>query len=88
MEKLLFLAVVITVAFSILKYLEMRYLDKDKRSIKIFLRDAIYVFCASFGILYLAHTFDPLVTEFFHFITGTKRVVAETTQVFTGEPGF
>jgi hypothetical protein len=88
MEKILFFAALIAVLFTLLKYLEMRYLDKEPRPIKIFLRDGLYAFAVSTAALYAMTHFGAYIDDFIAFITGSKVVRVEKTPVFTGEPAF
>lgn len=89
MEKPILFAILITVSFFVLKYLESQYLDKDPRPFKYLVRDATLVFVASVGVLLLGSTFDTHVQEFLLFLTGAaKNAVPEKALIFTGEPEF
>lgn len=88
MEKIILFAILITFVFSLLKYVEMTYLDKERRSMKIFVRDAIYVFSSSLAVLYIVFQCEKQLLEFFHFITDSKETSPIITQIFTDDPGF
>lgn len=87
-ERIIGFAVAIVLVFTLLKIVEMRYIEREFRSLKLFIRDAVYVFAASLAVLYLYFRFEKNIHEFFCFITDSKVLVPNTTQVFTDEPGF
>jgi hypothetical protein len=88
MEKILIFSALVAVLFTLLKYLEMRYLDKEPRHVKLFLRDALYVFAVSAAVFYGVGVFETYIDDFIAFITGSKVVRVEKTPVFIGEPAF
>lgn len=88
MEKVILFAILITVVFFVLKFLESKYLGKEERPLKYLLRDATIVFVASLGILFLAFNFDHHVQDFMSVLTGVSTTVPEKAAIFTGEPEF
>lgn len=88
MEKIIIFALSVTVLFSILKFVEMKYLEKEIKPLKYFVRDAFIVFSASFASGFVFLQYDHIINEFFAVVTDSKVLNQETTQVFTGEPGF
>jgi len=89
MEKVLIFAITITILFCILKFLEMKYIDREIKPLKFFVRDAIMVFSSSIFCIYILLQYDKNITDLFAVIT-ESRVFSpdDTTTVFTGEPGF
>lgn len=88
MEKIVFLGIVVTFLFCIVKFLEMKYLEKTMRPLKEFVRDAAIVFsCAIAGGLLVNNTGNYL-TELMNVVTETKTLDAASTQIFTDLPGF
>lgn len=88
-EFMMMLSLSIVVVFTGVKFIEMRYIDKDTRALKMYIRDAVYVFISSISILYLYGTYEKQVLDFFFFITNTQNVGTPIlTPIFTGEPGF
>ena len=88
-EFMIMLAVAVVIVFTGLKFVEMYYIDKDKRALKLYIRDAVYVFVSSFAVLYVYGTYEKTILDFFYFITNTKNISSVTqTPIFTGEPGF
>jgi hypothetical protein len=88
MEKIIVFAIIITLLFFVLKYVEGQYLDTEKRPLKYLLRDATIVFVSSLAVLFLTTHFDSHVNDFLAIITGVKNAIPEKAQIFTGEPEF
>jgi hypothetical protein len=88
MEKILIFSISITILFCILKFMEMKYIDKEIKPLKFFIRDAIMVFTSSFLCVYVLLQYDNYITDLFAVVTDTKVFSADTTTIFTGEPGF
>lgn len=88
MEKALFMAILICVLFGILKFLEMKYLDKHLKPLKDVIRDLVMVFLSAFGTSFLFIYHQHKIDDFLSVLTNTSSIKAETTQVFTGMPDF
>ena len=88
MEKILIFAISITILFCVLKFMEMKYIDKEIKPLKFFIRDAIIVFTSSFLCVYVLLQYDKNITDLFAVVTDTKVFSPDTTTIFTGEPGF
>jgi hypothetical protein len=88
MEKEFILAVLVTFLFSVLKFIEMKYIDKEIKPMKLFIRDAIIVFVSTLLCCYLFFSYDSYITDFFNVVTDNKIINPANTQVFTDVPGF
>lgn len=88
MEKVLIFAISITILFCILKFLEMKYIDREIKPLKYFVRDAIMVFSSSILCVYILLQYDKNISDLFAVVTDSKVFSTDTTSVFTGEPGF
>jgi len=90
MDKIFIIACLLTILFVIFKFLEMKYIEKEYKPLKLVVRDAVFVFLAGFSSMYLIFYFDNNITEFYNILTGNKTVITNpmNTQVFTDEPGF
>ena len=88
MEKIIFLAVVVTFLFCIVKFLEIKFLEEKMRPLKEFVRDAAIVFASSLTGGYLAFSLDKTLTQFFNIVTDNKTLDPTSTQIFTDVPGF
>jgi len=88
MEKAFILAVAISVLYSIIKYLEMRFLEQKMKPLREIVRDVLMVsvaaFVCSFVFIYNKNKIDDFVAV----VTNTNVLKPENTQVFTGVPGF
>ena len=88
MEQFLIPAIIATSLFSILKFIEMKYLDKQMKPLKTVIRDAFMVFVSSLVGVYVFSLFGGSFQEFFNIVTESKTLNAAATQVFTDVPGF
>jgi hypothetical protein len=88
MEKVLIFAISITIVFCIFKFIEMKYIDKEIKPLKYFVRDAIMVFSSSIVCVYVLLQYDKNINDVFAVVTDTKIFSPENTSIFTGEPGF
>jgi hypothetical protein len=88
MEKVILISIVITFLFCLFKFIEMKYLDKDFKPLKIFVRDSIYVLISSFVATFFYYQMDGKITDFLNVLTDTKTLNTGTTEIFTDEPGF
>lgn len=88
MEKALALAFLISAVFGIMKFLEMKYLEKKTKPLKEIVRDVLMVLLASFGCSFVFLYYQNKIDDFLSVVTNTSNLKAETTQVFTGMPDF
>jgi hypothetical protein len=88
MEKVLLISSIITAIFGLLKFIEMKYLDRQLKPLKDIIRDIFMVFLASFGSLFILLNYQHKLDDFFSVVTNTTMIKPETTQVFTGVPDF
>lgn len=88
MEKVFIVAIFATILFSIIKFIELRYLEKEQKPLKFVVRDTIIVFLSclvsSFSFFYL----ENYISDFFNIVTETKTLNTNATQIFTDAPGF
>jgi hypothetical protein len=82
------LAVSITVLFLLFRFLEMKFIDKEYKPLKILLREAVMVFSASIIAAYGCFYTEGSVKDFLNVITETKTLDPAATQIFTDTPGF
>ena len=88
MEKALFLSTVVVVIFGILKFLEMKYLDKHLKPVRDVVRDLVIVFVSTFVSTLAYIQYQNKFDDFLSVITNTHVMKPEQTQVFTGFPDF
>jgi hypothetical protein len=87
MEKILFLAFLISGLFFVTKLVERRYLD-EVIPLKYSLRDAVYVFLAGSFSLFIMVSYQGTIDGLLNTLTGTVELSTTDTQVFTGNPDF
>ena len=88
MEKVILFAICVTVLFGIVKGLEMKYIEKDFKSLKLIVRDFVIVFMSSFAVATMFIQYNTHLDDFFSVITNTKVINPDKTQIFTGMPDF
>lgn len=88
MEKIFIISTIITFLFCLVKFIEMKYLDKEFKPLKFLVRDAVMVFVCSLAASLFVFNMDGSITDFFNVLTDTKTLNTATTQIFTDEPGF
>lgn len=90
MDNMLIVAVVTTLLFCALKFVEIRFLDKQKemKPLKFFVRDMVLVFVSSLAAGFIFFNANGRISEFVNTITDAKVIPAGPTQVFTDAPGF
>lgn len=88
MEKVLLFAIVVTILFGLMKFAEMKFIEEEMKPLKDIVRDVVMVFGASIlgGYAFLLNS--DSIDELFSVILNTKKLAADTTQVFTGNPEF
>jgi heme/copper-type cytochrome/quinol oxidase subunit 4 len=80
MENIFIIAAVIAIIFLIAKFLEMRFVDKESKPIKLLVRDALLVY---FSVISGYFILEQLKTNVH---TGGSN--STVTPVFTGNPEF
>lgn len=88
MEKVLLMTIVICVLFGIIKFLEMKYIEKNLKPLKEILRDLVMVFASSFVSIFIFFHYQNSIDDFVSVLTNTSHLKSDTTQVFTGVPDF
>ena len=88
MQKVAIIACLVVFIFCIVKFLEMKYLDKEWKPMKTLVRDIIIVFgSTSLGAFIYFHM-DGSVNDFLNIVTENKSLNVSAPQIFTDEPGF
>lgn len=88
MENLFFFAIFTTILFCIFKVVEMKYLDKEFKPLRVMFRDAIIVFTSALVAAYGFFFMRGSISDFFNVVTENKMLHTDTTQIFTDAPGF
>lgn len=88
MEKILIVSLLITGIFCAIKFIDMKFLDKQMRPLKYIIRDAVFVLVSSLIAIYTITRSNQHISDFFNVVTNTTTLNSATTQVFTDAPGF
>ena len=90
MENMLIVAIITTLLFCAFKFIEMRFIDKQKemKPLKFFVRDLVLVFISSLAAGFFFFNSNKQISEFVNTITDTKVIPEGAAQVFTDAPGF
>jgi hypothetical protein len=88
MEKLFWIALLITFLFCVVKLVEMKYLEKEWKPLKYVIRDSVIVFSSTVVGLVIYFGMNGSMTDFFNIVTDNKVINPASTQIFTDDPGF
>ena len=90
MENMLIIAIITTLLFCAMKFVEIRFIDKQKemKPLKFFVRDMVFVFASSLVAGFFLFNANRQISEFINTITDTKVIPDGQAQVFTDAPGF
>jgi hypothetical protein len=89
MEREIVISICIMIIFSILKFLDLKYIDGGEMvALKYFVRDAIEVAISSFLGIFICYYCYPIIQSFLHNVTDSKVLDFSSPPVFTDEPGF
>lgn len=88
MEKILLISLAITILFCFMKFIEMKFIDKELKPLKFVIRDSVIVYVCSTICLVFYANMGGSITDFMSVVTDTKTLNPAATQIFTDEPGF
>lgn len=88
MEKVFLFAFSVTVLFSLFKFAEMKWIEREIKPLKFFVRDAVIAFVSSFLCALVLLKFSTNIDDFVSILTNVKTLNSDTTQIFTGVPDF
>lgn len=79
MENIFVVAAIISITFLLAKFLEMRYIEKESKPLKLLIRDAFLVYFSVIIANFVIDQINPVIKG------GTAPKI---TPVFTDNPGF
>lgn len=91
MQNVFIISTCVVLFFAILKYIEVRYVQKEEeqgKGIKEYVRDGIIVYLSTIISAYFYFTFENSILAFFNVVTDNKNVIMEKVEVFTDSPNF
>lgn len=77
MENIFTISAIISSAFFIVKFIEMRFIEKESKPLKILIKDTLLVYFSVIISNFIINQINPLVNS-----------VQKITPVFTDNPGF
>ena len=80
MDNIFMFALIISIVFFIVKFLEMRYVDSEPKPLKLLVRDTLVVYFSVIFGNFILEQVEPLLNN------GTE--ISKITPVFTDNPGF
>jgi phosphoglycerol transferase MdoB-like AlkP superfamily enzyme len=89
MENIFLIAVFATVVFCLAKFVEMKFVEKEMKPLKLLVRDAVMVFVSTALSVFVYSNMNGSISEFFNTLTETKTApVGGAAEIFTDSPGF
>ena len=79
MDNIFINAAVISIVFLISKFIEMRFIDKESKPLKLLVRDTLLVYFSVVSGYFILTQLGPTIIN---------NTTSATTQVFTDNPGF
>jgi hypothetical protein len=79
MDNIFLVAGIISVIFFVAKFLEMRYIEKESKPLKILIRDALVVYVSVIAGMFVLEQLTPVIKE---------TVVPTSPIAFTDNPPF
>jgi len=80
MDNIFIIAAIISVIFIIAKFIEMRFIEKEAKPLKLLIRDALVVYISVISGYFILEQLKPMLQD-----GGSSSVV---THVFTDNPDF
>jgi hypothetical protein len=81
MDNIFIIAAVIAFIFLIVKFIEMRYIEKESKPLKLLIRDSLLVYFSVIVGYFIIEQVNPI-------IHGGDSVANGNTPIFTGSPEF
>lgn len=79
MSNIFVVSAVISITFLLAKFLEMRYIEKESKPLKVLIRDAFVVYFSVIIANFVMEQINPVINSV---------SVSKVTPVFTDNPGF
>ena len=80
MNNIFVVSAVISIIFLIVKFIEMRFVEKDSKPLKILIRDALLVYFSVVSGYFILNQIEPALND--------SSIGSSVTPIFTDNPGF
>jgi len=77
MDNIFVIAAIMSIIFLVVKFIEMRFVEKESKPLKILIRDALLVYFSVVSGYYIIDQFEPVINKGVY-----------TTPIFTDSPNF
>lgn len=88
MENIILLSLFVLVFFVIFRVIEMKFIEKEWKPLKIMVRESFIVFISGCLGGFLFFFMNTSVQDFFNIITENNVLDVNGTQIFTDKPDF
>ena len=88
MENVIIISLAIALFYVFVKVIEMKFIDKEWKPLRIIIRDAIIVFSSAFVASYGYSYINGSFSDFLNIVTENKVLNTDSTQIFTDVPAF
>jgi hypothetical protein len=88
MEKEVAFSLLVSVFYGIFKFVEMKYIEKEWKPIKVIVRDILMVMVSSFAAAIIFVQYHQSFSNFFSVITDNVMLDTSNTKVYTDMPSF
>jgi hypothetical protein len=82
MQNIFVVAAIISIIFFIVKFIEMRFVDKESKPLKLLVRDSLLVYFSVIAGDFIMVQLSPIIHD------ASDAVVSSAPLVFTDNPGF
>lgn len=79
MDNIFLVAGIISIIFFIAKFLEMQYIEKESKPLKVLIRDALVVYVSVVSGIFILEQLSPVIKE---------TIIPESPIAFTDNPPF
>lgn len=80
MVNIFMIALIIAIVFLVIKFIEMRFIDKESKPLKLLIRDTLLVYLSVVAGYFILEQLKPVIQN------GSGTII--NTPVFTDNPGF
>jgi hypothetical protein len=77
-----------TLAFCIFKFIEMKWVNKEVKPLKYFVRDVVLVFISALCGAFVLYNLGDNISELMNTVTETTIIPTGQLEIFTENPGF
>ena len=88
MEKEIAFSLLVSIFYGIFKFIEMKYIEKEWKPVKLIVRDVIMVMISSFVGAIIFVQYHQSFSNFFSVITDNVMLDTSNTKVYTDSPSF